>query len=126
MSIFKQFFVTSLLGVICSFLVHLTMLWLLNLPLFNHLIIRAYVINYVEAILIFTFLYLGRKKFKTSLGFIFMGNSFFKFILFFVFFYPTYFSDNTIEKVEFLTFFIPYSICLIFETYFLSKISNNN
>jgi hypothetical protein len=50
------------------------------------------------------------------LGFVFMMGSFVKFAFFFVFFYPTYHSDGIITRQEFLSFFVPYVICLIAET----------
>lgn len=125
-SILFRFIISLSIATIITLISHLGILKLLKLPLFEHLILRAYLINYLEALLIFIFLFIGRNKFKTSMGFIFMGNSFVKFILFFIFFYPSYIQDNQIEKFEFITFFVPYAVCLIVETYFLSKISNNN
>ena len=45
-----------------------------------------------------------------------MGFSLFKFILFFVLFYPAYKADGVVEKMEVLTFFIPYFVGLSLET----------
>jgi len=49
-----------------------------------------------------------------------------KFIVFFILFYPLYKSDGDIQKIEFATFFVPYSIALILETYYTSKMLNNS
>ena len=45
-----------------------------------------------------------------------MGISLFKFILFFVFFNPAYKADGVVQKMEVLTFFIPYFVGLSLET----------
>lgn len=85
---------------------------------------RAYLVNFLLALLIFIILQLTKKKFKASLGFIFMAGSFIKFAGFFTFFYGTYLSDGDIDKPEFLTFFIPYASSLIYETYYLVSMLN--
>lgn len=106
--------------------VHLYTLELLQVPLFAHKIIPAYLINTTLAILIYIALYYLRKEQEANLGFIFMTGSFFKFGLFFLVFYPGYKLDGDIQRVEFATFFIPYAICLIIEIYFLAKLLNKN
>ena len=45
-----------------------------------------------------------------------MATSLFKFILFFVLFYPAYKANGVVEKMEVLTFFIPYFVGLSLET----------
>jgi len=98
----------------------------LKLPLFDNKIILAYGINISLAIFIYIGLFLLRKKQESNLGFIFMTGSLIKFGLFFLVFYPVYKQDNDIQTIEFTTFFIPYAICLIIETYFLTKLLNAN
>lgn len=98
----------------------------LELPLFDNKIVLAYIINSALAITIYIGLYLLRKKQESNLGFIFMTGSLIKFGIFFLIFYPGYKSDGDIQTLEFTTFFIPYAICLIIETYFLTKLLNAN
>ncbi len=108
-----------------ALIVYLTGLYFLNIPLWENKVIQAYVINYLLAIAIYAYLFSARKKYSDSLGFLFMAGSFLKFAAFFIFFYPAYHADNKIETIEFATFFIPYTICLIVETMGLIKILQN-
>jgi hypothetical protein len=109
-----------------SFGIHLLVLHYLELPLFENRIILSYVVNFVLAASIFYALFYFKEKLKNSIGFLFMGGSFLKFIVFFLLFYPLYKSDGDIQKIEFATFFVPYAIALILETYFTSKMLNNS
>ena len=58
-------------------------------------------------------------------GFIFMAGSGLKFLFFFLLFYPEYNSDGEMQTIEFVTFFVPYAVCLILEVIYLSKQLNN-
>lgn len=87
----------------------------------ENLLVTAYIINFFLAIAIYVILNIVIKNKPEIVGFVFMGGSGIKFIFFFVFFYPTYKQDGQISKSEFFSFFIPYSICLITEVYFLVK-----
>ena len=104
--------------------VHFYALERLQLPLFDNKIVLAYLINIALAVVIYVGLFLLRKKQESNLGFIFMTGSFIKFGLFFLIFYPGYKSDGDIQTLEFSTFFIPYAICLIIETFFLTRLLN--
>jgi hypothetical protein len=106
--------------------IHFFILDRLELPLLENKIVLSYIINTLLAVTIYIGLYFLRKKQEANLGFIFMIGSFIKFGVFFLFFYPEYNADGEIQKLEFSTFFIPYAICLIIETYFLTRLLNNN
>ena len=106
--------------------VHFYALERLQLPLFDNKIVLAYIINISLAALIYIGLFLLRKKQESNLGFIFMLGSLIKFGVFFLIFYPGYKANNDIQTLEFTTFFIPYAICLIIETFFLTKLLNDN
>ncbi|MFB0924814.1 MAG: DUF6168 family protein [Vicingaceae bacterium] len=106
--------------------VHLYILERIEIPLFDNKIILAYIVNIALAIFIYIGLFLLRKKQESNLGFIFMIGSFLKFGLFFLVFYPGYKLDGEIQTIEFTTFFIPYAVCLIIETFYLSRLLNNN
>lgn len=112
----RLFFILSLL-----FVIHILVLKLLKLNLFENKIVLAYIVNYVFAILVFGALYMLRTKFKEQLGFIFLAGSLLKFVMFFILFYPFYKADQTISKLEFAAFFLPYVTCLTFETISLVK-----
>ena len=90
----------------------------------ENLFFRAYIVNFFLALIIFIILQLAKKRFVTSLGFIYMAGSLIKFTAFFIFFYPSYHADGNVGKPEFLSFFIPYAVCLAFETYYLVQMLN--
>lgn len=89
------------------------------------LIVTAYLINGFLVILLFLFLDFFKNKYKDQIGFIFMTSGLLKFILFFIFLYPTYKQDDILSAAEMITFFIPYSISLIYESLAVTKILNN-
>ena len=103
------------------FAVHVLVLFFIDLPLFGNRIILAYIVNFVLAIIIYITMHLLKHKYQSQLGFVFMFGSFLKFIVFFIVFYPFYKADDTITKMEFAAFFVPYVVCLIIETTSLSK-----
>lgn len=105
--------------------IHIFILDTLKLPKFNHLIVESYLVNAFLAIIIYTSLFLLKKKYLDVLGFIFMAGSFLKFGVYFIFFYPSFKADGLIIKQEALSFLIPYIFSLIIETYFLVKLLNN-
>lgn len=107
-----------------SFVLHVLVLHFKQLPLFDNSIIGCYAFNYIIAALTYFFLVLFQDKLASSLGFVFMGGSLLKFALFFLLFYPSFNHDQEVSKIEFAAFFIPYSISLITEVIFLSKILN--
>lgn len=105
---------------------HLLILKTMEKPIYDNKIILAYIANISLAVIIFFGIYLIRKQQESNLGFIFLLGSFLKFGIFFLVFYPEYKIDGTIQRIEFVTFFTPYAICLIIEVYFLAKLLNNN
>lgn len=116
----KKLFVKSVFAIIClSFVSYFIYIWILQVTqtdVLNSQILLAYIINTILAIGILSTLFYFRQKFKDQLGFIFMIGSFIKFGFFFIFFYPIYHLDGVITRSEFLSFFMPYVICLIAET----------
>lgn len=114
-----SFKLTIILSV--TFCIHLAVLHFSDLPLFNDMILPAYLINLVLAIGIFGFLYKMKDKYGSQLGFLFLGGSFLKFIIFFIVFYPFYKLDEEVSSLEFSAFFIPYLLCLIIETFSLVR-----
>lgn len=116
------FLLTALLTL--TFCIHLAVLSTLDLPLWNLLIVRSYLVNGLLALITFIILNYLKEKKSNALGFIFMGGSGVKFAAFFILFYPQYGTDGDVDKLEFLTFFIPYAISLIVEVTKLVQILN--
>ncbi|MBC2838260.1 DUF6168 family protein [Robiginitalea sp. SC105] len=82
----------------------------------------SYILNYLLAAGIVWCLYIFRRKIRQQIGFLFIGGSLLKFLAFFIFLYPTYQADGEMSRTEFASFFIPYLIALLAETYFTAKI----
>ena len=114
-----------LLVLIITFCIHLFVLDLKKLSLFDNKIILSYILNYIAAIGILIVIQKSIEKESSQAGFIFMGGSGLKFLLFFMFFYPSYKVDNKMATVEFMSFFVPYAICLTLEVVYLTKELNN-
>ena len=104
-----------------TFIVHVYVLHHFSLPEFDNRIIAAYLVNFFLAIFIYGLLLVLRDKMESQLGFLYMAGSLIKFIFFFIFFYPSYKNDGEITSLEFAAFFLPYVICLIFETFCIIK-----
>ncbi len=111
-----KFIITLFASLAIVFALHVTVLHFKEQPPFQDKIIEAYVVNFLMATGIYIGLFLFRKKYAEQLGFLYLGGSFIKFILFFIFFYPFYKADGQLTTSEFMAFFIPYAISLIFET----------
>ncbi len=104
-----------------AFGTHTYLLGQAELPKFENNIVLAYSVNGLLAAAIFGLLYFYRLKLKNAIGFLFMGGSFIKFIFFFLLFYPAYKAYGEIDKLEFASFFVPYTLSLVFETVFTVK-----
>lgn len=100
---------------------HLFLLQNAGLPLFENKILASYILNMLLTIGIVFLLFKLKEKYTNQIGFLFLGSSFVKFLTFFIVFHGAYKADGNIETLEFLAFFIPYSLCLILETTYLSK-----
>lgn len=86
-------------------------------------LLLGYGFNYAITIVSFLWLLLRNKKKSETLGFVFMGISGLKFLFFFLLYKP--FSIPSVEKKAlFLSFFVPYAICSIYEVYTLVKLLN--
>ena len=110
-----------ILVVTLAFAIHLFLLQNADLPLFENKIMESYIINTLLTIGIVFLLFKLKDKYTNQVGFLFLGSSFIKFLAFFIVFHGAYKADGAIETLEFLAFFIPYSLCLILETIYLSK-----
>lgn len=120
----SRFMVILLIALSISFCLHIFILNMLKLPLFNNRIIPSYLINALLAGVIFFSLQKLKERYKTQIGFLFLFGSALKFVVFFILFFPSYKADGVMDKMEFAAFFVPYAICLVLETYSLSKMLN--
>ena len=118
---FSNFTIKAIIVLVVAFCIHLGVLRVLDLPLFENRILLSYIINLVLIIVIFGVLYLLKRKYKSQLGFLFLAGSLLKFAVFFIVFYPFYKLDNAITKLEFAAFFVPYAFGLVLESVSLSK-----
>lgn len=119
------FFSTIIITLAVAFGVHLLVLYDMQKPLLGNKIILSYVINFVLVTVIFTLIYLLKDQFKSQIGIFFILGSAIKFGFFFLFFYPSFNADNSINLTEFASFFVPYSLCLLVETFFIAKVLKN-
>ena len=86
-------------------------------------LLLSYGFNYLITIISFFWFLLKSRRKSETLGFVFMGISGLKFFLFFLLYKPL--SIPLSDKKELLSsFFIPYSLCLIYEVYYLVKLLN--
>ena len=109
-------------GALLALIIHLLVRHFQGNPLWEHQIFAAYLSNAILALGIVVFLIKAPAGLQNSLGFLFMLGSGLKFILFFAFFYPLYKADGNMSRPEFFTFFIPYAVCLLFETQSLIRV----
>ncbi|WP_457618937.1 DUF6168 family protein [Lutibacter sp.] len=120
-SIFS-FCVKLLLIVSIVFGIHIGVLFLLEIPLFENKIISAYIVNVLLAIVIYIGLIKLKKNNEQILGFVFLIGSFLKFSIFFLYFYPAYKQDGNMSTLEATSFLTPYFVCLTVEIFYLSKL----
>jgi hypothetical protein len=110
-----------ILAVFLAFAFHLALLHNADLPLFENKIRASYFINTLLTIGIVFLVFVLKEKYANQIGFLFLGSSLIKFLIFFIVFHGYYKADGNIDTLEFLAFFIPYSVCLVLETIYLSK-----
>jgi len=121
-----KFSISSVVLLVVSFVIHL---WLLNnyVTIISEplkLLLKTYCINFIMAFLIFGAIDKFKVRFKNILGFIFLIGSFVKFIVYFLVFSADFKLDGVLTKAEFLSFFVPYAICLTTEVVYLSRLLN--
>lgn len=121
--------ITNCLIIVCVATIAFILHFIVNTSLKNlvevNQLVYSYCINVLLACGVVVIMFLLKKRLKDQLGFVFMLTSMLKFVFFFVLFYPEYNSDGDLTRLEFLTFFIPYIICLITESVLLSKFLNS-
>jgi len=100
---------------------HILILYLKGIALFDHRIVLTYTVNYILALLILFLVEKNMKEESAKAGFVFLGGSLVKFLVFFLVFQPSYKEDGVMQNIEFITFFVPYALCLTLEVFYLTK-----
>ncbi len=118
---FISFTIKAAVLLTVAFCIHLGILKLFELPIFDNRIVLSYSVNLILIVLVFGALFLLKNKYKSQLGFLFLFGSLLKFAVFFIVFYPFYRADSQITNLEFAAFFVPYILGLIIETFSLSR-----
>lgn len=111
-----------ILFTIGAYFVHLMGLNFHAIPPESVLLNDAYLLNSLLAITIIVIIYWLRKKYYSQIGFLFLGGSMLKFLCFFLWFSPVFNADGELSRAEFIGFFIPYLLSLIFETLAVSRL----
>ena len=120
----REFSVKVLVLLSATFAIHMLINTIMSVPTFHYQLLVSYAINIALAVGIFWGLTSLKKKYSNQIGFLFLASSIVKFLVFFLIFYGPYKADGEIVITEFTSFFIPYTICLVLETFFLSKYLN--
>lgn len=118
------FFSCLLVGFLLAFTVHSFLMNNYRFAGIDNRMLVAYGLNFLLASLIFLTMFFLRKKHKNEMGFLFLFGSLLKFAVFFVIFIPYYQSNSSLSKPAVMTFFIPYLIGLLTETWGLIKLLN--
>jgi len=119
-----KFLITLSVSIILIFVAHISVSYLFYNHFFPDNILKIYLFNFVLTLGIYfgTYFFILSKNLNAILFYCF--GTLFKFFLFFIFLYPIFLFDGEIENIEILSFFIPYSTCLIIEIHELSKVLN--
>ncbi len=107
-----------------TFGIHQLALHFLHVTWNLHLINESYLTNFILVLITYAVIYYLKDKKSQSLGFIFLGGFFLKLLFFMLFFNPVYKFDSEISTLEFTAFFVPYGICLTYETIVLVRLLN--
>jgi hypothetical protein len=113
-----RFALVLLLVVLASFCIQV---YVFSFPMNENLLSEAYLFNGLFAVFAFFTLIIINRRQPGFTGYVFMIFSVLKFLIFFLVFYPVYYQDASISRPELLSFFIPYSVCLVTELFVFVK-----
>ena len=82
----------------------------------------SYLFNFAFTYLLLLNIILFQKILKDKLGFVYLGIGMLKFV---IFFFLLKSKNMEINKSEFLLFFIPFTLCLGIEIFYVSRILNS-
>lgn len=84
-----------------------------------------YIFNFIATFLSYLFLLFVYSRFKESTGFAFMGSNFVKMVAAVIFLFPMLLNYEGNAFGNLMSFFIPYFLYLIFETFYAVKLLNS-
>ena len=119
-----DFSVKITLSMTCLFLLHTFVLRKMGFLVNDEFVMVCYLFNSIVAIFLFLLFFFVSKHNPSILGWFFLLTSTLKFMLFFQLIYPNFQEIETLKKLEFSSFFIPYTIAVSLEIYQLIKILN--
>ena len=119
-----NFSVKIILSMTCLFLLHTFVLRKVGFLVNDEFVMVCYLFNSIVAIFLFLLFFFVSKHNPSILGWFFLLTSTLKFMLFFQLIYPNFQEIETLKKLEFSSFFIPYTIAVSLEIYQLIKILN--
>lgn len=118
-------FVTTLLVILSvSFIIHAYAQDYFHIGFYSNQLILCYTFNFLLTLVFFGILTYFIRRYKSNTGFVFLYSSLAKFILFYIFIYPGYDNFDGVRSSEFASFFIPYSLSISLEIYYLIKLLN--
>lgn len=118
-------FVLKLLIILtASFITHAYLQDYYGVGFYENQLLLCYAFNFVLTLIFFSILTVFIQKNKGNTGFVFLYSSLIKFLLFFIFIYPGYDNFDGVRSPEFASFFIPYSLSISLEIYYLIRLLN--
>ena len=119
-----RFIVVFGIILIITFLIHASIQHYRGIGFFEMNIVTSYWFNFIlTSVFYFVLLYFRRKR-PEQLGFIFLFSSMLKLLLFFAILKPLISNEDGTKTIEFITFFVPYGISMICETYSIVTLIN--
>lgn len=112
--------------IILFFLHYLTNQFFLGEIKFYYSIWGIYAFHIISTLLIYFLLIYIYDNYREKTGFAFMGASLFKMLAAVLFLLPMLVNNENNPFINLLSFFIPYFLYLIFETFFAVKLINSN
>lgn len=87
-------------------------------------LLYCYVFNYTLTLLFYFALIYFKEKKASQLGFVFLFSSLVKFVLFFILLAPILNFEGSVRSATFFSFFVPYSISLFLEIFYIIRLLN--
>lgn len=116
------FFIGLISALVIAFSIHLYLHSVYHFTILGSFIIPSYLFNL--GFVLFEIWFLNRRRIKegANLGNAYLGLSMFKFLIFFAVFIPLFKMDGIQNRFEYFGFFVPYLICLVTGTAYLTSI----
>ena len=124
--LYFRFFLLLLISMIVAFLIQGSIQHFIGVGFLEQHIVPFYGFNFITTYLFFIILIRFVRKSSPNLGYIYLFSSFLKFLLFFAFIKPLLSHGVDVQRSDFISFFLPYSISLIVEITFIVRIMNRD